>query len=69
MKIIVNKPFGRQAILISENLVQVNAFLLEHKIKKWILDRTIDIFKTGSPQIIIRHTYRRRGSHISYFVK
>lgn len=69
MKIIVNKPFGRQSILISKNLIKISTFLLEHKIKKWIFNRTIDIFKTGSPQVIIRHTYRKEGDHISYLIK
>jgi len=69
MKIIVNKPFGRQSVLMSKNLVKVTAFLLEHKIKKWIFDTTIDIFKTGSPQVIIRHTYKKEGDHISYPIR
>lgn len=69
MKITINKPFGRQAILVSKDLVKVTTFLLKHKVRNWVFDRTISIFKAGSPIITIRHTYKKRGNHISYITK
>jgi len=69
MKIIINKPFGKQVILVSKDLVKVTTFLLNHKVRKWIFDRTISLFKANNPQVTIRHTYKKRGSHISYFTR
>ena len=69
MKIIINEPFNRQVTLISKNLVRIATFLAEHKVRQWIFDRTIELFKEGNSRITIRHTYKERGSHISYPTK
>jgi len=69
MKIIINKPFGKQVTLISKNLTKITAFLTEHKIKDWIVEKTISVFKTGSSQVTIRHAYRGHGDYISHLPK
>jgi len=69
MKIIINKPFNRQVALVSESEDKINSFLAEHKIKKWIIDKTLFVLEAGSPQVTIKHVYRGRGDTIAYFVK